>query len=296
MVIAPDFPLKFAGFFPLENPGKLGKYPVPFGKNQVKNTWFSPLYSPPKWHSSLFHARPPPPLPGPAPIQAQPANQALPPAQRSCISDQIFPSEYSFFWGHTRFSLAWGKIRYKRRKLTCSALKPPCPSRRATQRHTERFAQASCWAFCMSYTMLHKSLQLSQISIHTLTVTPPRGFTTASLALRRSCAVLVLLQRLCGCGASQHATPPIFYTPHLIFYVPHLKFYLLPPKFYIPPPKFYIPPPIFYINLTVVPVMQWTPYRHGPCPNVTWREELCSWTPLPCEDKEGYIECLGGYV
>ena len=84
-------------------------------------------------------------------------------------------------------------------------------------------------------------------------VFPASSATTASQALRRACAVLVLLQKaVCAWCKSTwgRQPPPIFYKLHLIFYIPHLKFYLPPPKFYLPPPKFYLPPPIFYINLT----------------------------------------------
>ena len=53
---------------------------------------------------------------------------------------------------------------------------PSLPGLPAMQRSTERLAHASCWAaaFCI-YKMLHKSWQLSQISMQTLTVTPSRG-------------------------------------------------------------------------------------------------------------------------
>ena len=89
----------------------------------------------------------------------------------------IFPSAPFLFRAYSSFP--WrercegkGKIMCIRRKLThCIAAALP-----AAQRWTERCAQASCWAaaFCM-FKMLHKSLQLSQISMRTLTVTPSCG-------------------------------------------------------------------------------------------------------------------------
>ena len=85
------------------------------------------------------------------------------------------------------------------------------------------------------------------------TALPASSATTASRALRCTSAVLVLLQRLCVWGASQHATPSNILhsgTHHLIFYIPHLIFYIPPPKFYIPHLIFYITPPKLYINLT----------------------------------------------
>ena len=60
---------------------------------------------------------------------------------------------------------------------------------------------------------------------------------TASRALRRASAVLVLLQRLCVCGASQRATPSkILHTPSNI-----LRTVTLQNSEY---------PPILYVNLT----------------------------------------------
>ena len=80
-------------------------------------------------------------------------------------------------------------------------------------------------------------------------VLPASSATTASLAMRRSCAVLVLLQRLCV-GQVNVLTPPIFYVSHLIFYVPPPKFYVPHLIFYVPHLIFYISPPILYVNLT----------------------------------------------
>ena len=53
-VIALDFPLEFAGFFPREKSGKTREISCTFRKKSGKNTGFSPRYSAPKRHSSLF--------------------------------------------------------------------------------------------------------------------------------------------------------------------------------------------------------------------------------------------------
>ena len=122
-MIAPDFPLEFAGFFPRKNPVKRGGNPVPPGKNPVKNTGFSPRNSAPKRRSSLFlrkfyvgtrtslrpgPSRPAilarPAIPARPVIPARPAIPARPswpaPAQRS---GNYFRAQYSFFPGHTGF-------------------------------------------------------------------------------------------------------------------------------------------------------------------------------------------------
>ena len=55
-----------------------------------------------------------------------------------------------------------------------------------------------------------------------LAVLTASSATTASLALLRACAVLVLLQRLCWCGASQRATPSnILRTPSKVLCTRH---------------------------------------------------------------------------
>ena len=57
--------------------------------------------------------------------------------------------------------------------------------------------------------------------LHSRAVLPASSATTASLALRRACAVLALLQRLCVCGASKRATPSnILHTPSNILRTP----------------------------------------------------------------------------
>ena len=143
-MIAPDFPLEFAGFL-------------------YRNTHVPP--------HTPGRARPQPPsLTGP-PSRPSPLGPLRPRGQ--ALAAKFFQGSVPFFFrdipDFTLASRNEGKIRYKRRKLTyCIEATLP-----AVPRRTERRAQASCWvaAFCM-YTMWHKSLQLSQISMLTLTVTP----------------------------------------------------------------------------------------------------------------------------
>ena len=72
---------------------------------------------------------------------------------------------------------------------------------------------------------------------------------TASRALRRASAVLILLQWLCVWGASQRATPSnILHIPSNILCIPSKKICI--PSFYVPHLLFYVPPPIVYVNLT----------------------------------------------
>ena len=113
-------------FFLWKNLVKWGKYPVPPGKNPVQNTWFFPLYSAPKRHSSLFlrtfscRNTQPRPGPGPHPGPALPARSSpvVPPATEFFAGSVPF-----FFLDIPDFSIAWrneGKIQYKRRKLIYS--------------------------------------------------------------------------------------------------------------------------------------------------------------------------------
>ena len=112
-VIAPDFPLEFAGFFLGKKLVKRGIYPVLPGKNPVKNTGFSPLYS------GTRTSPHPPALPGPGPPSrpGQPSRPGPPcPLQPSGPataneffqgSVQFFPRTYWIFSSHE-----------ERRKLT----------------------------------------------------------------------------------------------------------------------------------------------------------------------------------
>ena len=102
-----------------------------------------------------------------------PARQPEPPSLRP--SGPVPATEFShyrfFSWAHRIFFQGTGKKIVTKGKDSLTALKRPCPPRSAA-----RCSQKSCWAaaFCM-YTMLHKSLQLSQILMLTLTMTPSRG-------------------------------------------------------------------------------------------------------------------------
>ena len=120
----------------------------------------------------------------------------------------------------------------------------------------------------------HAACLPSQISL------PASSARTASRALRRASAVLILLQRVCGVQVNVQSRP-IFYTPHLIFYVPHLKFYTHPPKFFVPHLIFYYPSNIIresYLRCSGHPIGM--ALADG-------RRELWSRTPLPCEVLEG---------
>ena len=163
LVIALDFSLEFAGFFPRkksgENPVKRRENPVPPRKNPVKYTKKIPRYSAPKWHSSLFlrtfyvgiRTFPRPPArPGPGPIPARPAIAARRPrpsrpaaANQFGTCDRIFPSREG-----TRKKMG------TKRENSLTALKQPCPPRRAAPRSTSCCAQASFLAAaCCMYTM-----------------------------------------------------------------------------------------------------------------------------------------------
>ena len=101
----------------------------------------------------------------------------------SCSCYQIFPSSV-FFWTYRIFSLREGKR--ENFKLTyCIVATLP-----AMLHSTEHCAQASCLAaaVCM-YTTLHKSLQQSQTSMLTLTLTPACG---------SSCFFCTTSSRCCG--------------------------------------------------------------------------------------------------
>ena len=197
-VIAPDFFLKFAGFFPREKScktrKKFGTSSLAPGKNSVKNNGFSLRYSAWKLHSRLLirtfyvgkrtsPAPPPPARPGPQwpPIPARPAILARPslpaPAQRSGICDRIFPglstvffSRHTGFFPHVRGNK--GKIRYKRRKLNyCIEVTLPAKQPRAAHnvvsRHLVELQPSACTQCCISHSNCPKSQ-------NTLTVTPSR--------------------------------------------------------------------------------------------------------------------------
>ena len=195
-MIAQDFPLEFAGFFPWKTQVKRGKYPVPPGKNpqrkirqkipdfflsiQLRNGVLA--YSSARFYVGTrtsphlpCPALPPPPFlpcpclhPGPADIPARHSLSA--PAQRTCNCYLIFPSAPFFSFSHEGRRENFGT----KGENSLTALKQPCQSHCAAPCRTEHCAQASCCSFCM-YTMLHTSLQLSQISIETLTETPSCG-------------------------------------------------------------------------------------------------------------------------
>ena len=117
------------------------------------------------------------------------------------------------------------------------------------------------------------------------TALPASSATTALQALRRASAVLVLLQQLCVCGASQRATPSnILHTPSNILCTPS-KILHTPSKILCTPSN--MPPPILYVNLTCGAAD--TPSAWPLPPSLV----NCGLEP-PCEDLEGYIEYLGG--
>ena len=121
-------------------------------------------------------------------------------------------------------------------------------------------------------------------------VLPTSSATTASLALRRASAVLVLLQRLCVWGASQRAIPSnILHTQSNILRT-SCKILCTPSKILCTPSnilhKSYLRRSEHPICMALAPgcseLWSWTP---PPCHSVKTRR---------CEDKEGYIECFGG--
>ena len=150
---------------PKKNPVHRGKNPVPPWKNLVF------------LHTFLCRNTHPPGSARPSPHPC-PALQARSGRSLSCTCDRIFASVLFFpgtceIFPHVREQWRGKKFCFgKRRKLT-SWIEATLPT---ALRLTERYAHATCWAaaFCM-YTMVHKSQQLSQIWMLTLTVTASCG-------------------------------------------------------------------------------------------------------------------------
>ena len=159
----------------------------------MKNFSFFPQQTAPKRHSSLFlrtytheHARPSAPQPCPAlscpcPHPALPALPSLSaPAKQSGTCNWIFPGLSTvFFSGHIEFFprvREWGKNSVQKEKihlLHWSDL-ARCAAPHRTLCPGILLSSSLLRPFC-TYIMLHKSRQLSQISMLTLTVTLSRG-------------------------------------------------------------------------------------------------------------------------
>ena len=124
-VIALDFPLEFAGFFPREKSQKTREKSGAFRENSGKKSRFSPRYSAPKRHSILFlqtflcinthvpprqgfPARPTPTRPAPTrPVRPHPARPPPPgpppPGQLRPAPPPNFSLSTDFFQGATGF-------------------------------------------------------------------------------------------------------------------------------------------------------------------------------------------------